>query len=132
VTVRRRAPVRATALQHVSDLDRLLPEKAYQQRLLDHLRACGWIAYHTFDSRRSAAGFPDVVASHPTWHRVVWIEVKRVTGRVTEAQEAWLVALADAGQEVRVVRPQDWDSFVAWVTPPWMIKPAPERPPERF
>ena len=48
---------------------------------------CGWRLYHTFDSRRSAAGFPDLVLVRPP--RVIFAELKRENGRLTIPQKLW-------------------------------------------
>jgi len=59
--------------------------------------------YHTHDSRRSAPGFPDVVAWLPG--RVVVVECKAAPGRLTPEQEAHLGAASAAGALAMVVRP---------------------------
>ena len=38
-----------------------LREKQVQSAILDVARLLGWRVYHTFDSRKSEAGFPDLV-----------------------------------------------------------------------
>ena len=40
--------------------------------------------------------------------RVVWIELKSETGRLSPEQAAWIDALKAAGQEVYVWRPDQW------------------------
>ena len=67
-------------------------------------RMNGWLHYHTFDSRRSEAGFPDLVLVRKS--RVVFAELKSVNGRVSKDQSLWLEALRRAGQEVYLWRPK--------------------------
>lgn len=59
---------------------------------LELLRADGWLTYHTFDSRRSTPGFPDIVAVRDG--RMLAIECKTATGRATADQLHWLRELA--------------------------------------
>ena len=75
--------------------------------------ACRWSAllcYHTFDSRRSERGFPDlcIVGSHG----VIFRELKTDRGRLTPDQRDWLDRLAEAGADVAVWRPADWPGRV--------------------
>lgn len=37
-----------------------MTERQFQPQVVQLARLCGWLIYHTFDSRRSAAGFPDL------------------------------------------------------------------------
>ena len=85
----------------------LLTEKEWAGVVLQVLRLRGWVLFHDTLALRSAAGYPDVTAVHPTQRRVLWIECKTATGRVTASQERWIDALAAAGQEVYVIRPDD-------------------------
>lgn len=64
----------------------------------------GLLVYHTHDSRRSEPGFPDLVC---VGRRVMYRELKKENGRVTQAQKTWLAALVDAGQDACVWRPSD-------------------------
>jgi hypothetical protein len=66
--------------------------------------ARGWLSWHDKDSRRNDAGFPDLVLIR---ERVVFVECKSESGRLSRAQIRFLGALRDAGQEVYVVRPSD-------------------------
>ena len=73
-------------------------------------RACrtlGLLCYHTHDSRRSEAGFPDLVI---VGERVIYRELKSARGRVRPEQRVWLDALVRAGQDADVWRPDDLHS----------------------
>ncbi len=74
-------------------------------------RLNGWTSYHTHDSRRSDAGFPDLVLVRPP--ELVIAELKTEGGRVTVAQDCWLAALQACGIEAQVWRPSDADAVVA-------------------
>src|SRR5262245_45502151 len=88
-------------------------EKAWLATVLDAFRLHGWTPYHTHDSRRSAPGFPDVVAVHPGQGRILYCELKRVGGRLTHDQTIWLSRLAAAGAEVYLWTPDDWETALA-------------------
>ncbi len=62
--------------------------------------------YHTFDSRKSAPGWPDSVIAGP--HGVLVRELKRQREKPTAAQQQWLDDLAATGVNVGVWRPLDW------------------------
>jgi hypothetical protein len=89
-----------------------LPQEAeadLQRAVLELAAAAGgWMAYHTHDSRHSAAGFPDLVLVDTRQHRLVWVELKSDRGRLSKPQAVWLQALERAGQEVHVWRPRHW------------------------
>lgn len=68
-------------------------------------RTLGIRRYHTYDSRRSEPGFPDLVLVGRAG--VLYRELKRQTGRTTPAQDEWLAALQGAGQDAAVWRPAD-------------------------
>lgn len=71
-------------------------------------RLTGWRMFHCFDSRKSIGpGFPDVVLAHARQQRTIFAELKSPTGRLSIEQEAWLITLAEAGNEVAVWRPTD-------------------------
>lgn len=73
-----------------------------QAGIIGCAKAHGWLAYHTYDSRRSPEGFPDLILIR--WARLVVMELKVRKNIVTPAQQAWLVAFAGVGAEVYVVR----------------------------
>lgn len=71
------------------------------------VETCKWLGlrcYHTHDSRRSVAGFPDLVI---VGRHVAFVELK-ANSRISKAQQAWLDALAAAGAWVYVWRPEHW------------------------
>lgn len=85
-------------------LDEIL-EKEWQAQVFKLARVLGWKkSYHTYDSRRSSSGFPDVVLVRD---RVVYLELKREKTGCTPAQVDWLRDLNAAGAEVYVVRPRN-------------------------
>ena len=79
-------------------------EKDWQKQVVAIARRCGWAVYHTYDSRRSAPGYPDLTLVR---ERLVFAELKREDGKLSSAQEEWLERLRDAGVEVHVWRPSD-------------------------
>ena len=82
-----------------------ISEAAWQRTVVDAARRLGWSVYHTFDSRRSASGFPDLVLVRD---RIIYVELKSAKGRQSAAQMAWAHALSAAGAEVYLFRPDDW------------------------
>lgn len=79
-------------------------ERALQAEALRLLELLGWRCYHTFDSRRSAPGFPDLIAVRGD--RMLALELKSERGRATGEQLEWLRALsAVPGVTAAIVRP---------------------------
>ena len=67
-----------------------------------------WRYYHTNDSRRSEAGFPDLVLVRDG--RLIFAELKRQKGVLSDDQIDWLNDLADCkGAECYVLRPSHWN-----------------------
>lgn len=80
-----------------------------EDELLSAVRALakaeGWRCYHTYRSDRSEPGWPDLVLVRGS---VLLIrELKTERGRTTEAQSAWVRALAEANVDVDIWRPSD-------------------------
>ena len=72
---------------------------------------CGWLTYHTYDSRRSQAGFPDLTMVRGD--RLIFAELKSQKGQPNPAQEIWLTTLGTViGAEVYLWRPDQWDNIV--------------------
>lgn len=84
-----------------------LSEKQLQSTVEQIATAYGWRWYHTYRSDRSPRGFPDLVMVHPSQRRVLWVELKSATGRLSKDQKAWLADLETAGEEAYVWRPAD-------------------------
>lgn len=89
----------------------VLYEREFMAQVVKLARLCGWLVYHTHDSRRSERGFPDLVLAHPR-RRLVWfVELKTDRGDYRPGQREWLEALRQAGAFAQVWRPRDWDSI---------------------
>ena len=83
----------------------------FQAQVQDLARLCGWRTYHTYDSRRSPEGYPDLCMVRSP--RLVYAELKSERGKLTPAQLEWLAELREiAGVETYVFRPSDWDEIV--------------------
>jgi hypothetical protein len=83
-----------------------ITEKQFESQVKDLARYYRWMIYHTFLSKWSHAGFPDLVLVR---ERVIFAEIKRETGQPSAEQYEWLEALAEAGQEVYLWRPSDME-----------------------
>lgn len=99
-------------------------EKEFQARVIAYAQERGWLVYHTYDSRKSKAGFPDLVMGRPpamgadwTRHgRVLFAELKSETGKERKEQREWramLESIAIPGVlgvpiEIYLWRPSDW------------------------
>lgn len=84
-----------------------MKEAALQAQVARMARALGWLTYHTHDSRRSDAGFPDLVLVNARQGRLLFRELKTVKGRLRPEQQLWLEALGAAGFDAGVWRPGD-------------------------
>ena len=96
-----------TAEQYAALVCARMSEATFQAQVIKLAEALMWVCYHTHDSRRSAAGFPDLVLVRS---KVIYAELKvesRSRGKVTIEQQAWIDALRNAGQYVYVWRPSD-------------------------
>lgn len=86
-----------------------LTERQLQDSIFALCRVMRLYVYHTFDSRRSVPGFPDLVI---IGNRVLWRELKdwRPSSRPTREQARVLMRLRNAGQDAGIWRPADWFS----------------------
>ena len=84
-----------------------------EAKLLREVQARGrkrnWLVYHGTSTNRGTAGYPDLTMVHPTGKLLV-VELKSERGVVSNAQHAWLNALAAAGVQVAVWTPADLES----------------------
>jgi hypothetical protein len=69
-----------------------LTEQDIQRGITDLLKQLGFRTYHTWLSKRSDPGFPDVVAVRHRDGAVVAVECKSKNGRVTRDQAEWIHA----------------------------------------
>jgi hypothetical protein len=94
-------------------------EREFQRAVVELARLMGWRVHHTRPALtqrgrwltpiQGDAGFPDLVLCRPP--RLILAELKRVGGKPTVEQQAWLHALAScAGVECYLWTPADWDS----------------------
>lgn len=90
-----------------------MSERKLQAHVEQLLRTAGWLVYHTYDSRRSAPGFPDIVALRGA--RILALELKVEGAKPSEAQYEWLKAWDRAGALAYVVRPRNLDELAAIV-----------------
>jgi len=81
-----------------------MTEAQLQAAIADLCKLLGVWCYHTYDSRRSQPGWPDLVL---VGRHVLYRELKSATGRLTSAQTEWGLRLGDAGQDWSVWRPDD-------------------------
>lgn len=70
-----------------------MPEAVLLQRVRDIARVHQWLTYHTHRSERSEPGFPDLVLIHLRANRLVFAELKREKGHLTDHQKTWHQAL---------------------------------------
>jgi hypothetical protein len=105
-------------------------EKQFMTAVVEYAELNRWLVYHTFDSRRSNPGFPDLVMVHrgesdtvPRRCRLIFAELKTQRGRTSLAQAEWLEALGRVAAvggaffgktprlEVYLWRPSDWPTI---------------------
>lgn len=115
-TVARKCLSRASAVAGV-----ILPlppkpsEAVFQAHVFKLAEDHGWLVFHDYDSRRNAAGFPDLTLVRGGV--LIFAELKADKGRMRSAQRTWLAELgAVSGPLVRVWRPVDWPEIVATLT----------------
>ncbi len=85
-------------------------EATWQSMVVDLARTLGFRAFHPYDSRRSAHGWPDLSLVRD---RLILLELKREKTRATDHQRDWLRALAWAQVEVYLVRPRNLEALAA-------------------
>ena len=83
-----------------------MSEKQWQESIVAEARTFGYEEiYHTWDARRSPAGFPDLILLKGK--RMIVVEVKKVGGQLSAEQYFWLLAFIRAGAEVYLWDPRD-------------------------
>ena len=90
-------------------------EKDFLAGVTELATLAGWLVYHTYDSRRSQAGFPDLTMAKGG--RLIFAELKTQKGRVTPLQQVWLDELEKIKEvEVYLWRPSNMDEIVGKLT----------------
>jgi hypothetical protein len=95
-----------------------MTEAQLQDAIIRYAKNRGYLVYHTYDSRRSESGFPDLVLAHPDG-RLIFAELKSEKGTLSKAQKRWLFTLRQPAlvkviigwteaYQVHVWRPSDW------------------------
>ena len=87
-----------------------MTEKAFQSDVMRVAKMLGWLCYHTYDSRRSASGFPDLVLVR---ERILYRELKVGKNKLSQSQELWRDSIMDAGGDWAEWRETDMDDIVA-------------------
>lgn len=85
-------------------------EAQFQQRITDTCDYLGLLWHHETDSRRSKAGFPDLVIVGPSG--TIFAELKSDKGQITDAQWFWIRAINDSGSEAWIWRPRNWEMIL--------------------
>ena len=98
-------------------------ERHLQDRLVQTAQLCCWRLYHTYDSRRSQIGFPDLVMVRDGV--LLALEVKRGLAEVVamarsprgREQLAWIAALDQVpGVHAAVISPENEALAMSWIT----------------
>jgi Holliday junction resolvase len=82
-----------------------MTEREFQREILKLAKLLGWRYYHTYDSRRSNKGFPDLVLVKG--ERVIFAELKSEKGKVKPEQVEWLEAIDNTPAEAYLWRPSE-------------------------
>lgn len=105
-------------------LDAAMDEDELLARVMRAAELKGWRAYHVRDSKRGIVqgpgceGFPDIVLLGGGWPpRLLFVELKREKGRLSEDQSMWRYGLEAAGADWRLWRPSSWADIEATLEP---------------
>jgi hypothetical protein len=96
---------------------RSMTEAQWMAKVRQIAKLYGWTSYHTRNSIGSDHGWPDLVLANASQRRTVFAELKRETGKPTDAQIQWLAHLESCGFEVAVWRPRDEAEVIAVLGP---------------
>jgi hypothetical protein len=110
-----------------------LSEREWQQQVTSLAELCGWHWAHWRAARTErgwrtpvsgplGAGFPDLLLIHPRRQRVLFVELKSDSGRLTDEQLGVHDVLRQAGLDVDVWHPRDWEQVVAALYEPAAVR----------
>ncbi len=103
-----------------------MTEAELQETVREIAKTTGWLYYHTYRSKRSPAGFPDVVLVRPP--RVIFAELKSEKGVLTDDQHHWMdtLRLARPRVEAYVWRPADVNQIAVTLSTRYEFAPPSE------
>ena len=91
-------------------------ERQFQAAIIELAKWQGWKVFHPLPAQNARGdwrtaqagdiGFPDLVLVHPE-RGIIFAELKTAIGKLTDAQNDWLMCLHAAGAEAYVWRPRD-------------------------
>lgn len=99
--------------------DERMPEKVLQDRVIDRAKRRGWKVAHAgkgFVGGTEEGGGQFITPMSPGWpdltlakagHRLIFMELKKEKGVVSDEQVDWLQLLNDCGARAIIVRPSD-------------------------
>ena len=90
-----------------------MTERQFQNWVVELAKANRWLVYHTYDSRRSEAGFPDLVLVREV---TLFRELKTDKGRMRPEQRVWAKRLTESRADYGVWRPKDKDRIIEILT----------------
>lgn len=101
-----------------------LSERVWQEQVVQLAELHGWQWAHWRAARTEhgwrtpvsgtlGEGFPDLLLIHERDRRLLLVELKSDTGRLSAPQQYVHACLKAAGLDVHVWRPRDWDQVVA-------------------
>ena len=90
-----------------------MTERQFQNWVITLAKRMGWLVYHTHDSRRSQAGFPDLVLVREV---TLFRELKTETGRIRPEQRIWAKRLTESGADYALWRPSDKEEIIKKLT----------------
>ena len=100
-----------TTKNKVNEVYYYISEEDFMRSVMKIASECGWRVYHTRDSRRSQAGFPDLTLVRTG--QIIFAELKSQKGRIKKEQQAWLDDLRENGHvDVYLWRPSDLQDII--------------------
>ena len=95
----------------VNEVYYYISEEDFMRSVIQIASDCAWAVYHTRDSRRSQAGFPDLTLVRSG--EIIFAELKSQKGRIKKEQQEWLDRLRENGHvDVYLWRPSDLQDII--------------------
>ena len=87
----------------------VVKEKDFQRTVIHLAELTGWLFHYVPDSRMCPPGYPDLFLVRGK--RMLFRELKTGTGKLRPKQEQFINAIKEAGGDVKVWRPCDWEEI---------------------